>query len=88
MVQESRTAPVPLTMLRFSISPEQVDDGCCLTCNVYLELHQPDIDSPDRVIGICERCGRWYLIDMEPGTDDAVMVLLPELGYFQDVMAG
>ena len=87
MSRESRTIPVPLAMLRFSTLPQDLDEGYCLVCDAYLELYQPDADAPDRLVGICERCSRWYLIDIVPGTDDAVMILLPKGGYFQDALA-
>ena len=42
-------------------------DGCfnleCPKCSTPLVLHQPDIDSPDRMLGICYRCRAWYLLD-------------------------
>lgn len=83
MPKDTRTATVPLTMLRFSTRPERIDEGCCLACDHYLDLNQPDASHPDRLVGTCGRCGRWYIIDMVPGTDDAVMALLPEIGFFE-----
>ena len=79
--------PVQLAMHRFSTLPEDIDEGCCLRCDVYLDLSQPDAGSPARMIGICNQCGRWYVIDLVPGTDAAVMVLLPDVGNFQDALA-
>jgi len=69
---------VPLTMRRFSRLPEDLDDGGCLACEGSLDLHQPDAGSPDRVVGICIECGRWYLLDAIPGSDEAVMIALPD----------
>jgi hypothetical protein len=87
MPRDTRTVQVTLTMLRFSTAPQDIDGGCCLACDEYLDLHQPDAGSPDRMVGICDRCGRWYLIVVTSGTDDAVMVLLPDGEYFQDALA-
>jgi hypothetical protein len=65
-------------MLRFSTLPEDSGGGRCVGCDIYLDLHQPDAGLPERLVGICESCRRWYVIDMIPETDEAVMVLLPE----------
>ena len=40
------------------------------------------VDFFDRMIGLCETCGNWYLFDSIPGTDDAVMVRLPDADSF------
>jgi hypothetical protein len=77
MAPDARTLAFPLTVLRFSTLPEDFGGGRCVACDVYLDLHQPDAGLPERMVGICEACGRWYVIDLIPGTDDAVMVLLP-----------
>jgi hypothetical protein len=77
MDPDARTVALTLTMLRFSTLPENSGGGRCINCGVVLELHQPDIGSPDRLVGICETCGSWFVIDLVPGTDEAVMFLLP-----------
>jgi hypothetical protein len=78
MLPMARTIAVPLTMRSFSSLPEDLDDGGCLTCGESLELHQPDTNSPDRMVGICAKCGCWYLLDTLSGTNRAVMVRLPD----------
>ena len=75
---ETRTVPFPLTLLRFSTLPEDSNGGHCLSCNNVLELSQPDSQLPDRMVGVCEACGRWYVIDFLSATGEAVMLLLPD----------
>ena len=77
MTPVTRTFSARLKMTWFSTAPENFDAARCLACDVYLELVQPGINSPDRLIGICERCQAWYVIDFDASTADAVMVLLP-----------
>ena len=84
MFRDTQTVAVPLTMRRFSSLPEDLDDGGCLACKGPLDLHQPDVGSPDRMVGVCMKCGRWYLLDSIAGTDEALMVLLPDSESFQD----
>jgi hypothetical protein len=54
-------------------------DNCyqveCPKCLAPLVLHQPDIDSPDRMLAICGDCHAWYLLD----DVDGVMAQLREL---------
>jgi hypothetical protein len=82
MFRDAQTVAVPLTIRRFSRLPEDLDDGGCLACAASLSLHQPDVDAFDRLIGVCDKCGTWYLLDSIPGTDDAVMVRLPDAAAF------
>jgi hypothetical protein len=56
-----------------------------IACEGPLDLHQPDPGFPDRMVGVCMRCGRWYLLDSIPGTEEALMVLLPDGESFQKV---
>jgi hypothetical protein len=41
---------------------------CCLGCGAPLELHQPDAGEPQRFVGTCDQCGRWYLLDWVPNS--------------------
>jgi hypothetical protein len=50
---------------------------CCLGCGAPLELHQPDAAEPQRFVGTCDQCGRWYLLDWIPHTAEGLMLLLP-----------
>ncbi len=84
MARDIRIIPVPLTIARYSTACGRVDRGRCLACEMALELHQPAVDLPDRVIGVCEGCGRWYLVELIPGLHEVVMVLLPEPGRLAD----
>jgi hypothetical protein len=77
---------VTLTMVRFSTLPENSGGGRCITCDDDLDLHQPVIESADRLVGICKACGRWFVIDLIPGTDEAVMVLLPDGVFFLNAL--
>ena len=55
----------------------------CLGCGSSLELHQPDGDAPQRLLGTCDRCGGWHLIDC----DGSVVVLLPDVTEICDTGA-
>ena len=49
---------------------------CCQSCRSPLSLHQPDAEQPERLLGTCEACKAWYLIDAA----DKAMLPLPDPG--------
>ena len=71
---ESRTVALSLTVSRFWIDPGVHADPSCLACGESLLIHQPDINAPERLLGTCDDCGSWHLIDW----DRAITVLLPD----------
>jgi hypothetical protein len=79
------TTSVPLTMTRLSTSHDSLTRVACMSCDLSLDLHQPDPGFPDRLLGIYAGCQRWYIVDFVPGEDEAVMVLVPEARFFLKV---
>ena len=47
----------------------------CSCCGERLDLHQPDAERPDRLLGTCAECGAWFLIDDETHT----MLAIPDV---------
>ncbi len=45
-----------------------------------MDIHQPDPAQPDRFLGTCPGCGRWYRIEDRPIAGQVVVVRLPEVG--------
>ena len=35
----------------------------CLACDCELILHQPDPDLPERLLGTCDACKSWFLVE-------------------------
>jgi hypothetical protein len=58
----------------------------CLSCGESLTIHQPENGFPDRMLGTCESCHNWYLWDFHADGNHAVMVSLPDRGYFKDAI--
>jgi hypothetical protein len=65
---------VAMELIRFSTGTDDMSEITCAKCGASLDLHQLDIENPWRMLGACESCKSWYLIDAE----EAVMVLLPD----------
>jgi len=70
-------ANVPI--LRFPTALDGPTPLKCLNCSSELSLHQPDVNSPERLLGVCEACNYWYLIDIVPDLTHGVMVMLPDV---------
>jgi hypothetical protein len=51
--------------------------GRCRHCQEELELHQPDAANPDRLLGTCGSCGRWYMLE-RLGDSRSVLARLPD----------
>jgi hypothetical protein len=78
MAANSQVLTLPLTITRISHCPDDPDWVFCLNCDNSLGLSQPESDEPERLIGTCQKCGRWYLLDWHPNSREGVMLLLPE----------
>jgi hypothetical protein len=46
----------------------------CGRCYGELEFHQPDPEAPYKILGTCEHCEAWYLMNLLSGW----MLLLPD----------
>ena len=46
---------------------------CCDVCENLLVLHQPDSETPDRLLATCEGCEAWFLAN----GDGTVLIPLP-----------
>jgi hypothetical protein len=54
--------------------PENPSDIACSGCHDRIMIHQPDERLPDRLLGACDSCRAWFLIDAVA----AVMIRLPD----------
>ncbi len=71
---EQETVLISLVISRLSTDHDLVGGAPCLDCGEPLSIHQPDLNAPERLLGTCDACGAWHLID----ADRAVTVLLPD----------
>jgi hypothetical protein len=76
-----------LVSLNLACLPAPSDELCkstCMSCGSSLDLHQPESEVPDRLLGTCPQCQRWYILDFI--TDEAVIVSLPEAEVFLKIV--
>ncbi len=81
-----KTATVTLHLIHFSEHSDLLAGIRCLACQRLLEMHQPDVGFPERMLGICPACKSWYLMDLVQDEPEAVMVTLPDGNYFRDAL--
>ncbi len=64
------TPLAPFQRIRF----EDICDILCARCQAPLVRHQPDENEPNRLLGTCDDCGSWFLLDLSK----SIMLVLPE----------
>jgi hypothetical protein len=57
-------ARVTLTLSRFAGEPDEYASTRCPACEGDLNFHQPDMRQPHRLLGICDDCDAWFLINL------------------------
>src|SRR3954452_5883307 len=71
-VTQGATAVLPHTPKQMSITWKvtplvMTDQGLetpqCRDCRMAMNVHQPDEDRPEHLLGTCASCGAWYLIE-------------------------
>jgi len=77
------TALASLTMSRLLTWRDDSSRVERMSCEVSLDLHQPDLASHDRLLGIC--AGRQHALILGPVGEEAVMVRIPEAEFFTDL---
>lgn len=78
----------PLDVLHFPAAIVNPTGPICLNCSSLLSLLQPDLDLPERLLGICEQCKHWFFIDIVPDQGEGTMVRLPESHVIRSLSRG
>jgi DNA-binding transcriptional LysR family regulator len=78
MTATTRTIALEMPFAAISHCEHDSEWVCCLNCDHPLGLSQPESQEPERLIGTCPGCGRWYLLDWHPRSREGVMLLLPD----------
>jgi hypothetical protein len=76
-----RFISLTLGVVRLGTDPDHRPGLRCPSCHDRLALHQPDVEAPDRLLGVCPKCRGWFLADIAPG----VMVRLPDPAALREI---
>ncbi|MCA1686619.1 MAG: hypothetical protein LC745_11735 [Planctomycetia bacterium] len=79
----TRELSVPLRYRAAPVRTDGLSTVDCLNCRQPLDIHQPDADLPDRMLGTCPACQTWHLLDCDPGSKLVVVVVLPDFTPFR-----
>ena len=74
-----KKVPAELHVLRFPVAVEHPVRARCVNCDVPLSLSQPDLSSPDRLLGVCEQCKHWFFIHLIPDRTEGILCRLPDI---------
>jgi hypothetical protein len=55
---------VTLEVSRLVVEPDDYPSTRCPACEGALSFLQPDARQPYRLLGICDDCDAWFLIDL------------------------
>ena len=69
-----------LEVIRLRPGSDDLSEIDCPDCHGPIVIHQPDEGLPDRLIGICDTCTGWFLIESSAG----LMVRLPDEECLRD----
>jgi hypothetical protein len=69
-----------LDLFPFNHEHDDFLEAECPGCHGPIVVHQPDQNQPARLLGTCQSCSAWYLVD----ADAEVMVRLPEGDALRD----
>ena len=77
-----------LDVLLFLVANEEARDTRCPNCASFLTIIQPDRWLPDRLIGACEDCKHWFLIDIIQDANVTIMLRLPDEKVVRNLTQG
>ncbi len=83
-----RKVSAELDVLRFPTTVERPVKAHCLNCALPLSLSQPDLDSADRLLGVCERCKGWFLIHLVLDQTEGLLWRLPDIEVVRQLSFG
>lgn len=62
--------------MRIAIDSKNPPAFSCPVCDTPLDIHQPDCDAPELLLGVCSDCGNWVAIGIEEKETGALIVSL------------
>jgi hypothetical protein len=70
-----------------TVSDEGLESPRCRGCRIDLNVHQPDEEHPEHLLGTCALCGTWYLIEVGRKGTEAFLFDLPNIDVIRKAVA-
>jgi hypothetical protein len=66
-------------VVRVNVSTRQTQPSPlrCQMCQSVLDMHQPNQDRPEEMLGICAGCGEWHFVGASENDTSLVIACLP-----------
>ncbi len=69
------------------VSPDGYISPVCQKCQTELDILQPQADDPNELLGTCNQCGCWHIIQVAPGGTEAWVFNLPGVEFVRETLA-
>ena len=70
-----------------AISADGFVSARCQKCETELEIHQPQENDPQELLGTCTHCGCWHLIQVAPDGTEALLFNIPGIDFVRETLA-
>ncbi len=79
LAEVSQSIPLSFELVARAVSTQsRANSLCCPTCQIPLNLSQPDEEQPSQLLGTCECCSRWFfLVESELDWEGMLLFELP-----------
>jgi len=81
-----RRSSVTSPLARIEIDSKRAPVFPCPGCDTPLDIHQPDSDAPEILLGVCPDCGQWVAIGVEAEGTGALVVSLPGVAQLRSAL--
>ncbi len=84
---ERMASKSPVAVLVAQVSREDLWRILCPACEGDLEISQPSMDEPERLLAVCLSCRTWIVVDLIPDNSATLIVALPDADGFRQAAA-
>ena len=78
-MQRKKVGSTSTTLSYVTVRSTQLTKLGCQKCRTVLDIFQPSVNHPNQFLAVCETCGAWFRVEIQPGDPQGVMISLPEI---------
>jgi hypothetical protein len=86
---ESISFDVTVRVTRHPARSDMQDEVLCPACDSELRIHQPEEETPHRLLGTCTcgECGLWFVLIPTPDRECVYLVRIPIIAEFREALS-